>query len=278
MWAMRAAVGRALRWLDRPGARSVYALAASIRETVHSKSPRWLVYRDGLWLHHTRRGVLPWPTTYLAPTLEEWDAQTLDQFCWEYVPGPGDVVVDVGAGIGSEVPTWVRRVGASGRVIAVEAHPGSFARLRALVEANHYRQVTLVHAAISAAGGTVRVTDRPNADLNTIVAADEGAPVPARTLDDVLAALGVDHVDLLKMNIEGAERLAVRGMSESIRRIRHAVVCCHDFLADRGGGDELRTRNDVRRFLAGSGFVVRERRDDPRYWIPDYLYAVRSHA
>ncbi len=50
------------------------------------------------------------------------------------------------------------------------------------------------------------ISDLPNEQANTIVAVDgTGLDVPADTLHAILVRAGVDRVDLLKMNIEGAE-------------------------------------------------------------------------
>src|SRR5205085_495224 len=70
--------------------------------------------------------------------------------------------------------------------------------------------------------------------------------VPAKTLEGFLAENGIERVDLLKMNIEGAERLVFRGAGDAIGRVEHVAVSCHDFVADDGrGGDEMRTRAEV---------------------------------
>jgi hypothetical protein len=76
------------------------------------------------------------------------------------------------------------------------------------------------------------------------------------------------------MNIEGAEGAAMRGLRAGAAAIRHAVVSCHDFLATDTGDNWYRTREEVMRVLRGLGFSA-YRRDDPRDWIADYVYADR---
>jgi hypothetical protein len=53
--------------------------------------------------------------------------------------------------------------------------------------------------------------------------------VAARPLDDVLAEAGIDAIDLLKMDIEGAEGMALRGMQETFsrRRVRRLLLELH---------------------------------------------------
>jgi FkbM family methyltransferase len=241
--------------------------------TWRRREPWWLRYRAGLWLHHTRQGVIPWPTPHVPDgLLAAWRDETLDQFCWSYTPKPGDTVVDVGAGIGSEVPTWVGLTGDAGRVIAIEAHPASYERLTALARANGY-EVAMVQAAVADRSGTVTISDREDEIMNSILGEAVGPQVEARTLDDILAAHGVNQVDLLKMNIEGAEALAINGMAASIKNVKHAAIACHDFLADQERRPAMRTKAQIRSFLVENGFTVLERPGDSRPWVADCLYA-----
>jgi hypothetical protein len=106
----------------------------------------------------------------------------------------------------------------------------------------------------------------------TVITMSNGIPVTAVTLDEVLRGLGVTDIDLLKMNIEGAEVDALEGFTQWIRRTRHVCIACHDFLADDGRGVErMRTRESVRRLLEGASFSVTSQPHELP-WISDYLY------
>ena len=48
--------------------------------------------------------------------------------------------------------------------------------------------------------------------------------VPVRPLDDILAGLGIDHVDYIKMDIEGAEREALKGAKNTLRRDKPVIM------------------------------------------------------
>src|SRR6516165_8867283 len=80
------------------------------------------------------------------------------------------------------------------------------------------------------------------------------------------------RVDLLKMNIEGAERLALSGMGEMVQKTRNVCISCHDFLANGGGPNEMRTKADVIDFLKQNGFLVSLRESDGRCNVRDYVY------
>jgi hypothetical protein len=71
--------------------------------------------------------------------------------------------------------------------------------------------------------------------------------------------LGLGRIHFLKMNIEDAERFAIRGMATTLRETEAVCVCCHDFLAEAGEEDGLRTKRTVGEFLEQSGFRVVER-------------------
>ena len=102
---------------------------------------------------------------------------------------------------------------------------------------------------------------------------EEGAfRVLGTTLDDLCEEEGVEEIALLKMNIEGAEREAIRGMTRMIRRSRFVCIACHDFRADRGEGEEFRTRDVVKEFLADHRLEIVERLNE-RPGIRDHIHA-----
>ena len=251
--------GRGIRWLG--------SLLRSVRLTVEGRGVHVVRRRRGVLTYRYPGGIV---TVRGMAGPDQLHAETTDAFLWGYRPSAGDVVVDCGAGVGTELLTFCRLVGPSGLVVAVEAHPGSYARLRLFVELNDLRNVVTVHAAVSDRAGTVTISDLPNEQANTIVAVPgPGLEVPADTLDGILGRAGVERVDLLKMNIEGAEGRALTAFAASggLGRVRHAVVACHDF-----AGGEMQTLGSVRRVLEDAGFDVRMR-DDPRRWIASYVYA-----
>ena len=89
------------------------------------------------------------------------------------------------------------------------------------------------------------------------------------TLDALLDEHQLDRVDFLKMNIEGAETLALCGAPRMLAVTQHAAIGCHDFLADETGDDSYRTMEDVREILADTGLTV-DRRVDDRPWAAGY--------
>jgi hypothetical protein len=139
---------------------------------------------------------------------------------------------------------------------------------------NGLMNVEVVNAAISDTNGTTEISDGASVS-NRVVSDGSGVAVPAMTIDRLVERFDVDRIDLLKMNIEGSERQALAGLAGSQHLVRHAVISCHDFLAETTGDEFFRTSEVVDKALSSWGFTIHRRSDDPRAWIRDYRYAER---
>lgn len=123
---------------------------------------------------------------------------------------PGARVLDLGAHLGSFALVAAAR---GCHVVAVEACPRNAELLRASAARNGFAQLQVVHAAVSDHGGTLEFCAAGPFGLVHVPAVH--APrttVRAVTVDDLLAEVGWPRVDLLKMDVEGSEVAAVRGM------------------------------------------------------------------
>jgi FkbM family methyltransferase len=204
-------------------------------------------------------------------------AEAREFFLYEYRPRPGDTVFDVGAGIGAGALLFSHLVGDSGRVVSLEAHPRTYERLAALCKANRLENVTTLQVAAADMDGQIVISDADHYLQNTVFGIEDGGiQVPAHRIDTIAARMGITKIDLLTMNIEGAERLAIEGLDGIIDGTRHVCISCHDFLADVGGADELRTKAEIREFLIDHGFRVVSRDDAPDSWTRDYLYGAKT--
>lgn len=242
------------------------------RLAVKYRDPAWITRTDLGWLHKYRDGYIYTERLSGAP-LRISGENTRNLFFHHYEPKPGDTIVELGAEYGTETLFLSRTVGPQGRVLSVEAHPKTCTALRKMVELNNLENVTVVHAAIGEDVGTTTISD--GAALSNVVGQGD-LEVPALTLRSLLDAHGIGTVDLLKVNIEGAEGPLMRSLdAEDAARIRHAVVSCHDFKANRGQGEEFRTGDEVDAALERLGFTWDRRANHPRSWGRDYRYASR---
>ena len=230
---------------------------------------------DGRWVHVHPDGVLVEREVHLA-SISKLDAMTRDYWLYQYTPKPGDVVVDVGAGSGWETMLFSKLVGATGRVYAIEAHPGTYACLVDMIRRNGLHNVTPVCCAMGEKAGFINISDASDHQGNSIVAGDDnpiGVQIPMRTLEEFCTTAGIQRISFLKMNIEGAEKWAVPGLGRMVRFTDHLVISCHDFRADWGEDASFRSRAEVERWLSGAGVEITTRQD-PRPWVRDCVYGV----
>src|SRR6202171_1230884 len=119
----------------------------------------------------------------------------------------GGVFVDVGANVGTYALALARHVGAGGKVIAIEPHPITHARLAFNRAASGTTQVKLVAAAAGPADGDLMIeTDGDNLGASHIVsdkASGKAIKVPSLRLQRILGDAGVGHVAALKIDVEG---------------------------------------------------------------------------
>jgi FkbM family methyltransferase len=129
---------------------------------------------------------------------------------------PGAVVLDLGSHLGS-FSLVAAALGC--RVLAVEACPWSVTLLHASAARNGFSQLQIVHAAVSDRPGTVEFCPHGPFGLVKHAGLDAASlPVRAATVDDLLAEAGWSRVDVVKLDVEGSEVAAVRGMQKLLSR------------------------------------------------------------
>jgi FkbM family methyltransferase len=153
------------------------------------------------------------------------------------------VFVDVGANLGYFVLVGAAAVGPGGRVVALEPDPRMAAELEENVRRNALAQVAVIRAAASDRAGTAALSgyaeEGGNFGTSTLLAEGGGTmfDVPCAPLDDVLDERGISAVDLVKVDVEGAEPWVLRGMRRGLAagRYRNVLVELHPWTwPDRG--------------------------------------------
>lgn len=128
------------------------------------------------------------------------------------LPSDG-VFVDIGANVGLYSLNAARYLGVGGRVLAVEPGPEAIRRLRINLSLNTCgTAITHVDCAIGDQDGTLMLRlDSSNLGGSSLVHDRGGAatPVRVRPLLDVLAEAGINRIDILKIDVEGAEDKAL---------------------------------------------------------------------
>lgn len=152
---------------------------------------------------------------------------------------PGMCFVDVGANWGYFTLLAADLVGGGGRVVSLEPDPRLFPVLRENVERGGLRQVTVMQVAAAGSPGLLTLDGYDEGGENfgvSRLAVGAGAAasrhafqVRADALDAILGRQQPGAVDLMKMDIEGAEVFALAGLTESLRegRVKRLLLELH---------------------------------------------------
>ena len=175
---------------------------------------------------------------YVDPLDETMSAHLIGYGYWEpnvyavvtSLISPGDVVVEVGANVGYYTVAMGLMVGAEGRIHTFEAN----ARLAGMVQRSSYinglnDRVTVHPKAVMETPGSVRFErSRKRSGWGHVAHGDghvfddsEIVEVEAASLD----SLGLDRVDLIRLDAEGSEALILRGASVILAGNPDLVIC-----------------------------------------------------
>lgn len=146
---------------------------------------------------------------------------------------PGGVAIDVGANLGEWALPLARRVGPSGRVLAIEPAPRAATALDRTLVANALSQAEVIRCAVGDHDGTVEFAvpivtsvrvDTGTARIGPVVAGHEALKVALRSLDSLAAERRLDRLDLVKIDVEGHERRVLDGAETSLARFLPVLV------------------------------------------------------
>jgi FkbM family methyltransferase len=272
---------------DTPAGRAEFARRATqlAREALPGTDIE--ILWDGLWIRRVGPVWFPDPDLFRvaqpnwprwAGLAEKYLRDAADYWFHVYKPRPGGVIVDIGAGRGEDVFAFAQAVGPEGRVFAIEPHPVSFRALEKFCALNRLTNVTALNYACTDEPAQLQIETLPVWESNYLRTGSPSStsyPVQALPCDSLLSGRA-ERIDFLKMNIEGAERLALPGCRATLARTEFVCVAAHDFRADRGEGDQFRTLDFVTHFLKDAGFQIARRTGDPRYYVPYHVHGFRE--
>ncbi|EGV44251.1 FkbM family methyltransferase [Bizionia argentinensis JUB59] len=173
-------------------------------------------------------------------------------FCKYYSPQAKDVILDIGAGIGTEVCFFVEAIKKEGKLYNIEASPTSFNGLEQTVLKNNFKNCYNFNLAISNNEEPIWIEENDNYVVNSVNKNAVGVRIKAITIDQFVTINKITKINLLKVNIEGAEYDMIDGMKDSIHIIENVAISCHDFLFKDGNKIE----NKVSGFLRANNFQV----------------------
>jgi FkbM family methyltransferase len=140
---------------------------------------------------------------------------------------PGDVFVDVGANVGYFSLYAAKLVGPRGDVIAIEASPSIYARLREHLSLNDVRNVRALNLAAADHAGTVSLYRGPADNLGGSTLLADGTSgstfecrVAAEPLTAIISREEWSRARIVKIDVEGAEAAVAEGMAPLLASAR----------------------------------------------------------
>jgi FkbM family methyltransferase len=157
-----------------------------------------------------------------------YERRYVDFFC--SVIREGDVVVDVGAYIGYFSLLASGRVGAKGRVYSFEPIPRNFERLKRNLEVNKTKNIRAYNLGLSDRDETLSFTVPREIPAQSSLAASwseltKGAKLTKDTVKAKLTTFdrfgkdaGLNKVDIIKIDVDGAELKVLKGMRKTLTK------------------------------------------------------------
>ena len=146
---------------------------------------------------------------------------------------PGSIFVDVGANIGYISAVALNMVGPGGSVHSFEPVPEYFSIMDKAIKISGAANIFLNQTAVGERNGQIEiaVSGKQNIGWNTVVNGfmaniERKYSVPQTTLDDYFMRNGINKVDCVKIDVEGAEGYVLRGMKNTIARGLCPVILC----------------------------------------------------
>lgn len=143
---------------------------------------------------------------------------------------PGMTVIDGGANVGVHTIIMSVSAGSAGSVHSFEPVPATFRKLSSHIAQNRLTNVTVNRAALWHDASTVRLGLPAEKIGNAgaygvgVIDVDNVVEAPAVRLDDYIAGNGIRRLNLIKLDLEGAELPALEGMSVVLERDRPILM------------------------------------------------------
>lgn len=211
--------------------------------------------------------------------LDELKRQCIKTSSYNYFPKDGDVVVDIGAGLGEEVVVYSSAVGPTGKVLAVEANAQVYDVLARIIKLNEFKNVDVVNIALNNKKEIVVLSDNNESylagSLQKLNCVSNGMQVQGMPFSELVKLFELERIDLLKLNIEGAERfLAEDPCPEVFNKVKNIAIACHDFRFKNEGFEFFKTKELVSDYFEGIGYKVKSQKSGIDY-VDDWVYGER---
>jgi len=179
---------------------------------------------------------------------EIWAFRKYDYF--GYKVNPGEIVVDIGANIGT-FSLYAAKVCGASRVISFEPFPDNYKILSNNIEQNLLRNVTCINEAVAGDRGNRSLgLDSVDPGSHSLVTGSFGRTVEVEccTVEDIFQRFSLTKIDYLKMDCEGAEYEILENAISRLPQIGRISMETHT--------TSNRKAEDLERLLCTNGFDV----------------------
>ena len=189
-----------------------------------------------------------------------------------YLPKNNDTVVELGAGYGEEA-TYLQSKSPNINFYGVEIQPIIFECLSNTLHSLG-KSFKCTSTAISSEKRISLYSQFSYSAVGSIP--EEGyIDIPCITWDNYLKEQNITSIDLLKMNIEGAEKDILSSITD-FSIIKRFNISCHDFRAENGDGEYYRSKEHVLKILKEHDYVIKTY-SCGYDWSDDWIYAEQKN-
>lgn len=168
----------------------------------------------------------------------------------------GMTCVDVGVNIGYYSLFFAKLMNDKGKILSFEPNPNNCFWFKKSIQANNYKCIKLYRYALSDKEGTAtfylgKRSGWGSFFFSQYAAAPEKKPITVKTqkLDNVLKEEGINTVDIIKIDVEGADLLVLRGAERILKRENVKLAMDVDVKTTE-------EKSDLFNFLESCGFKI----------------------
>jgi len=142
----------------------------------------------------------------------------------------GDVLVDVGSNYGDYTDFFKNKLNGTGIIYSIELHPKTYNQLKSKFEND--KNIKTFNYAVCDVDGEIEYFEGKDAWTNNIIGHDMSftkneslGKIQGITLDSLLE--NEKKIKLIKIDVEGAEKLVLNGMKKIINNVENILIECH---------------------------------------------------
>ncbi|MDB6124159.1 MAG: methyltransferase FkbM family [Pedosphaera sp.] len=157
---------------------------------------------------------------YYQNAYETWDTLFL-----ESIVQPGWIMFDVGVNIGWHSLMASKKIGSNGKIFAFDISPDEMKKLKRNIELNQLACIEPILLAMSDRPGKVSISEtRDSGRTSLAVGGQRGKEIEATSLDHFVTQRNISRLDIIKVNIEGAEVKFLSGGRQTLKQFQPIIV------------------------------------------------------